>query len=214
MRRWSPPQTRVRPCRRGPRVTARAPQPRRRPPPLSISVRSASVASTPSVVVIAPSVRGEAHAQIPLRHEAADDGAYVFGAAGVGAGAGDISAPAGEAFAVAVAASGDAGLQTAQSASLIRLTNMRADPRFAGIDGSGFSVVVIDSGADLNHSAFGPDRNGDGIADRIKFQYDFSSFGDFKRQRHRRPRYTRCRHRRLAEPRVSRHGAGREPNHP
>src|SRR5215204_3602899 len=70
------------------------------------------------------------------------------------------------------------GLQTTQSSSLIRLNNMRADPRFAGIDGGGYSVVVIDTGADLNHPAFGPDSDGNGIADRIVFQYDFSGAND------------------------------------
>ena len=69
-------------------------------------------------------------------------------------------------------------LQTSESANLIRLTSMRADPRFAGIDGSGYSVVIIDTGADLNHSAFGPDNNANGIADRIVFQYDFSGAND------------------------------------
>jgi len=68
--------------------------------------------------------------------------------------------------------------QTLQSSNLIRLTNMRADPRFAGIDGSGFSVVIIDTGADLNHPAFGPDNNGDGIANRIAFQFDFTGSND------------------------------------
>ncbi|MEL7039577.1 MAG: S8 family serine peptidase [Cyanobacteria bacterium J06592_8] len=50
----------------------------------------------------------------------------------------------------------------------------RTDPRFAGIDGSGFSVVVIDSGLDLDHPFFGPDSDGNGIADRIVYQQDFA----------------------------------------
>jgi hypothetical protein len=57
--------------------------------------------------------------------------------------------------------------------SLIGLDLFRADPRFFGIDGSGYSVVVIDHGIDLNHSAFGPDEDGNGIADRIVLQHDF-----------------------------------------
>ena len=77
-----------------------------------------------------------------------------------------------------VIASDGEGLLTTQSSSLIRVTNMRADPRFAGIDGSGFSVVIVDTGADLNHPAFGPDSNGDGVANRIVFQYDFSGSND------------------------------------
>ena len=44
----------------------------------------------------------------------------------------------------------------------------------AGIDGSGFAVVIIDSGIDLVHSAFGPDDDQDGVADRIVFQHDFA----------------------------------------
>ncbi len=48
-----------------------------------------------------------------------------------------------------------------------------ADPRFAGIDGRGYSAVVLDYGADLNHAAFGPDADGNGVADRIVYQQDF-----------------------------------------
>src|SRR5262249_45602988 len=62
--------------------------------------------------------------------------------------------------------------------SLIHLDQFRSDLRFAGIDGSGVSVVVIDTGIDLNHSFFGPDANNNGIADRIVFQYDFSGSND------------------------------------
>jgi len=34
--------------------------------------------------------------------------------------------------------------------------------------------VVIDTGLCLNHPFFGPDADGDGVADRIVFQYDFA----------------------------------------
>ena len=57
---------------------------------------------------------------------------------------------------------------------LIGLDALRADSRFSGLDGSGLSVVVIDTGLDLDNSFFGPDGNGDGIADRIVYQYDFA----------------------------------------
>jgi hypothetical protein len=57
--------------------------------------------------------------------------------------------------------------------SLIGLNLFRADPRFAGIDGSGYSVVVIDHGADMDHPFFGPDLDGNGVADRIIAQFDF-----------------------------------------
>ncbi|MEM8735780.1 MAG: S8 family serine peptidase, partial [Planctomycetota bacterium] len=50
----------------------------------------------------------------------------------------------------------------------------REDARFAGVDGSGFSVVVIDSGADLDHPHFGPDADENGIADRIVHQQSFT----------------------------------------
>ncbi|MBM4077524.1 MAG: peptidase S8, partial [Planctomycetes bacterium] len=53
-----------------------------------------------------------------------------------------------------------------------------ADPRFSNINGQGYSVVVIDSGIDLDHPYFGPDANGDGVADRIVYQYDFYGSND------------------------------------
>lgn len=58
---------------------------------------------------------------------------------------------------------------------LIGLDALRADARFSGIDGSGVSVVVIDTGIDLDNPFFGPDANHDGIADRIVYQYDFAN---------------------------------------
>lgn len=60
------------------------------------------------------------------------------------------------------------------AASLINLDLFRGDPRFAGIDGRGQAVAVIDTGADLNHPYFGPDSQADGVADRIVYQYDFA----------------------------------------
>ncbi len=49
-------------------------------------------------------------------------------------------------------------------------------PEFAGIDGSGFSTVIIDSGIDLDHPFFGVDSNDDNddVADRISYNYDFA----------------------------------------
>jgi hypothetical protein len=54
------------------------------------------------------------------------------------------------------------------------LAQFREDARFVGIDGTGFVSVVIDSGADLDHPHFGPDSDGDGIADRIVHQQSYT----------------------------------------
>jgi Ca2+-binding RTX toxin-like protein len=73
-----------------------------------------------------------------------------------------------------VAADFDAGLTGLPDTSLIRLDQLRADPRFSGIDGHGVSVVVIDTGIDLDHPFFGADADQNGVADRIVYSYDFS----------------------------------------
>ena len=39
---------------------------------------------------------------------------------------------------------------------LIGLTQLRNDPQFAGIDGSGFSIAVVDTGIDRNHPLIAP----------------------------------------------------------
>ena len=69
---------------------------------------------------------------------------------------------------------GDLQLQTVQSSSVINLDDFRADPRFAGIDGSGYSIAILDTGIDLDHPFFGPDADFNGVADRIAYQYDFA----------------------------------------
>ena len=43
-----------------------------------------------------------------------------------------------------------------------------------GYDGSGFSVAILDTGIDLDHSHFGSDSDGNGISDRIKVALDFT----------------------------------------
>ena len=63
---------------------------------------------------------------------------------------------------------------TATASQLISLNAFRSDPRFTGINGSGFASVIIDTGIDLNHPFFGADANGDGVSDRIVYQYDFA----------------------------------------
>lgn len=50
-----------------------------------------------------------------------------------------------------------------------------ADDRFSGITGRGQTIVIIDSSFDLDHPAFGPDANRDGVADRIIYHADFTS---------------------------------------
>ena len=50
-----------------------------------------------------------------------------------------------------------------------------ADSRFSGITGKGQTIAIIDSSFDLDHPAFGPDANGDGVADRIIYHADFTS---------------------------------------
>jgi len=66
------------------------------------------------------------------------------------------------------------GEEFTPAADLVNLDDFRADPRFASLDGSPLSVVVIDTGIDPDHPFFGPDNDGDGVADRIVFQYDFA----------------------------------------
>ena len=50
-----------------------------------------------------------------------------------------------------------------------------ADSRFSSITGKGQTVAIIDSSFDLDHPAFGPDANGDGVGDRILYHADFTS---------------------------------------
>ncbi|MCX7558416.1 S8 family serine peptidase [Sulfitobacter sp. F26204] len=77
-----------------------------------------------------------------------------------------------------IASEDEIGLSTSQSADVLNLTAFRNDGRFSGIDGQGGTVVVIDTGIDLNHQAFGPDADDNGVADRIIYARDFTSEGD------------------------------------
>lgn len=56
-------------------------------------------------------------------------------------------------------------------AELVSANNIASD---YGYTGAGQTVVVIDSGIDLNHKFFGPDSNNDNIADKIIFAQDFT----------------------------------------
>ncbi|MEM9586567.1 MAG: SdrD B-like domain-containing protein [Planctomycetota bacterium] len=58
------------------------------------------------------------------------------------------------------------------TAEWIGLSDLRQDERFADLGGG--TVVVIDTGIDVDHPFFGPDGDGDGVADRIIYQYDFA----------------------------------------
>jgi hypothetical protein len=62
----------------------------------------------------------------------------------------------------------------AVSDALIDADLFRADPRFSGVTGQGYAAVVLDTGIDRDHAFFGPDGNGNGIADRIVYSYDFA----------------------------------------
>jgi len=53
------------------------------------------------------------------------------------------------------------------------IRTFRQNSNFSDIDGRGYSVVVIDSGIDLDHPAFGPDTNFDGVGDRIVYHRSF-----------------------------------------
>lgn len=64
--------------------------------------------------------------------------------------------------------------QTADSGPLINLDDFQSDPRFTGVDGSGYAAVVLDTGIDLDHPFFGPDATLDGVADRIVYNQDFT----------------------------------------
>jgi len=63
---------------------------------------------------------------------------------------------------------------TTRANTLINLDAFLADDRFAEIDGGGLTAVVVDTGIDLDHPFFGPDDDGDGVADRIVYHYDFA----------------------------------------
>lgn len=71
--------------------------------------------------------------------------------------------------------------ETNASTSLIRVNDFRSgnpslgsNARFAGINGSGWYTVVLDTGINLSHPFFGSDSNGDGISDRIVYSFDFA----------------------------------------
>ncbi len=64
-------------------------------------------------------------------------------------------------------------LLDAESGPLIGLPTMHTS--FPSNTGSGYSVVVLDTGADLDHPFFGASTKVPGVADRIVYQYDFAA---------------------------------------
>lgn len=64
--------------------------------------------------------------------------------------------------------------QTSLSGPLINLDDFQLDPRFTGVDGTGYAAVILDTGIDLDHPFFGPDLTLDGVADRIVYNQDFT----------------------------------------
>jgi len=66
------------------------------------------------------------------------------------------------------------GLKLSNKAPEDNINTNQFREEFPGVEGSGSSIVFIDSGIDLDHSMFGSDNNGDGVADRIVYQYDFA----------------------------------------
>jgi VCBS repeat-containing protein len=63
---------------------------------------------------------------------------------------------------------------TTNSTELAQIDKLTQDPLFANIKGQGLTTVIIDTGIDVDHPLFGADKNGDGVADRIVYQYDFA----------------------------------------
>jgi uncharacterized membrane protein len=71
-----------------------------------------------------------------------------------------------------VPAPAGAASSTAANQALIGLNQFRADPRFSGVNGQGYTVVVLDSGVDVSNPYFGP-VGSNGVAGGIAYQYDF-----------------------------------------
>jgi hypothetical protein len=61
-----------------------------------------------------------------------------------------------------------------QARSIIGIDQLNSDPRFANIQGQSWTVAVIDTGINPQHSFFGADLDKNGVADRIVYQYDFA----------------------------------------
>ena len=69
---------------------------------------------------------------------------------------------------------GPVDMSAQQSNTLISLDTLRNDARFNRADGTGYSIAIIDTGIDAANPFFGPDADGNGVADRIVYQAEFS----------------------------------------
>ena len=76
------------------------------------------------------------------------------------------------------ASSGGFSISTDDSGSVISLDDFWATPEYRDIKGQGYSVVILDTGIDLNHRFFGADADNNGISDRIIYSQDFTGEGD------------------------------------
>jgi hypothetical protein len=61
-----------------------------------------------------------------------------------------------------------------QARSITGIDQLNSDPRFSNIHGQSWTVAVIDTGINPQHSFFGADVDGNGVSDRIVYQYDFA----------------------------------------
>ncbi len=153
-----------------------------------------AIADGPEDLAIRETRRGDAvvhtgEGRIVLRGVEADDlgaDAFLFGEEGNG-GTGDGAAKrvpevtfegSDRKVSIAGTATADQGLASNRGGDLVGLDELRSDPRLPGVDGDGYAVVVIDTGIDLDHPAFGPDANGDGVSDRIVHAQDFTNEWD------------------------------------
>lgn len=79
---------------------------------------------------------------------------------------------------ISISATNYQSFSNSNAAILTDLDDFRSDSRFQDIDGSGQTVVIIDTAFDLDNPFFGNDANNDGTSDRILFSADFTNEGN------------------------------------